>query len=120
MNKVLHTPGGDIEVKSEEQKAAEADREQMLKSWAMDKEPYQTASIDWTQIQSDELAQEVLDSVADMAASMVLARVMHHGIRTQEAPSAIHITIQVVTEGEDGKLLSFEEITELEAPDGEG
>lgn len=119
MNKVLHTPGGDIEVKSEEQKAAEALREHMLQDWTVDKEPYQTASVDWTQIQSDADAQDVLDSVADMAASMVLARVMHHGIREKEAPSKIHITIQVVTETAGGNLLSFEEI-DPEDLNGEG
>lgn len=112
MSKVLHTPGGAIQVKSEEEKAAEAMREHMLKDWTLDKEPYQVASIDWTKIQSDEDAQIVLDSVADMASSLLLARVMHHGIRTQTPPKAVHVTVQVVTECEDGKLLSFEEIDE--------
>lgn len=118
-NKVLHTPGGDIEIKSEEQKAFELAREMMIQDWTLDPEPYQTAAIDWTQIQSDEDAQLTLDSIADMAVSMVMARVMHHGIRTKTPPHKVHVTVQVVTETEDGNLLPIGPINPEEDTDGQ-
>jgi len=107
VSKTLYVPGGEVQVKDEAEIQQEAGREDMFKEWIQTENPVQSASIRWSQIDSEERAQEALDMIGEMSSSFVLARVMHHGIREGKPPSVLHVSVQILTEDEDGNVLEI-------------